>query len=735
MTPLFAFAEKALADPAVSFQPGNPASAGIESWQTLLVGGGGYVTGIDISPDGTKLARSDTPPSLYVWSKSANRWLPLVLSTSMPNAFVSPRSDKCVGCWEARICPSLTTKFYMVLAGAVFVTSNSGGTWMHLTNFTANISDADSNNGFRIYGYRMAVDPQNDAICYIGTPSAGLQVTFDGGSSWSTVSGVTASSVGGILVAFDPTSSVSDGKKQGIFAASWGQGVWRSTNGGSSWTKLSTGSMPFYFARMIVDQNGKLWVCSLDPNQNCNGVYTWTSRNGWALNSVSTQQSFAVAVDPANANNVVVVGPGGRMFQSNDGGNTWPLDTLHKPFTADGTGDAVWIGTPWRFPGGAWFVSSGGVVFDPSQSNVCYGAFGYGIWHYPVNAAAKSVTTVTQMRGIEGLDANVIIHPPGGSIIGGAYDLKVWPGLSTSAYAKRYAPDFLYGGPQPSRGAHRCWSLDWAKSSPSTIVQAGGGGNSAYSSNGGDTWTAFADQTPFANGDNGACIAASTAGNFVGFATGTGVYYTTDAGAKWSVSAFAGSTAIAGKLLCADIAANGTFYLYSPRAAVPASSGVYKSTDSGATFSRVSNFTFPNEGFNCTIKCVPNNSSHLFGTGGFLDTGTPPIANDFFYWSTNGGTTWKKIPNWTEVMAFGFGTVVPGQSYPTIYAAGWFNRVFGVYKCTNFNPTTGFSAWTLLGGQSYPQGWYAPITDLAGDPSLDGACSISFANGGFKRFA
>jgi hypothetical protein len=175
---------------------------------------------------------------------------------------------------------------------------------------------------------------------------------------------------------------------------------------------------------------------------------------------------------------------------------------------------------------------------------------------------------------------------------------------------------------------------------------------------------------------------------------------------------------------------SGTFYMYSF-----GGGGVYKSTNNGQNFSKVSTFRFSKEGPTLAMKSVPGNAGHLFGSGGFLDTGRPPIPRHYFSWSTDGGAKWRSIANWTEVTAFGFGTIVAGQSYPTIYAAGWYNGVIGVYKSSNFNPSTGAGTWTLLGGTSYPEGWCALIQDIAGDPNTDGACSIAYNNGGFKRFA
>ena len=56
------------------------------NWQTLKVGAGGWLTGMDIAPDGTMVVRADTYGA-YIWN--GTQWQQLVTSTSMPAAFTT----------------------------------------------------------------------------------------------------------------------------------------------------------------------------------------------------------------------------------------------------------------------------------------------------------------------------------------------------------------------------------------------------------------------------------------------------------------------------------------------------------------------------------------------------------------------------------------------------------------------------------------------------------------------
>jgi photosystem II stability/assembly factor-like uncharacterized protein len=69
----------------------------------------------------------------------------------------------------------------------VFVSTNKGTTWTE-TAF-AQVTESP-NDGYRFFGQKMAVDPNNPNIVYVGTPQNGLWVTTNGGSTWSQVTAV-----------------------------------------------------------------------------------------------------------------------------------------------------------------------------------------------------------------------------------------------------------------------------------------------------------------------------------------------------------------------------------------------------------------------------------------------------------------------------------------------------------------------------------------------------------------
>ena len=68
-------------------------------------------------------------------------------------------------------------------------------------------------------------------------------VTTDGGSTWQKVSAIPVGSGAGITgILFDPAiGGAVGGVTQTIFASSYGNGVYESTNGGATWTALTGG--------------------------------------------------------------------------------------------------------------------------------------------------------------------------------------------------------------------------------------------------------------------------------------------------------------------------------------------------------------------------------------------------------------------------------------------------------------------------------------------------------------
>ena len=84
------------------------------NWQTLDVGAGGFVRGLDIAPDGTMVGRTDTNGA-YLWNGTS--WVQLVTASSMPATFVAENPTVGQGVYEMQIADSNTNIMYMMFDG------------------------------------------------------------------------------------------------------------------------------------------------------------------------------------------------------------------------------------------------------------------------------------------------------------------------------------------------------------------------------------------------------------------------------------------------------------------------------------------------------------------------------------------------------------------------------------------------------------------------------------------
>src|SRR5690349_12901004 len=91
-------------------------------WKPVNIGGGGWVVGLDIAPDGTMVAKTDTYGA-YIWNGSL--WQQLATAQSMPSDlfYSSP-------VYEIRIAPSNSNIFYMLMNDGMYKTTNKGDTWV-----------------------------------------------------------------------------------------------------------------------------------------------------------------------------------------------------------------------------------------------------------------------------------------------------------------------------------------------------------------------------------------------------------------------------------------------------------------------------------------------------------------------------------------------------------------------------------------------------------------------------
>jgi hypothetical protein len=715
------------------------------AWQSLRMGAGGNLQGIHTYSDGTILTHADTYGGyIYVPSGSctvdgttyaASCWQQLVTTDSMPAGSVTlaKAASLNVGVGEVIACPSNTQVLYMIWNHTVYVSTNRGANWVSTLKTTI-----QQVNGGPLQLSWMACDPSNPDIVYLVTPSSGAFYTTNGrsggSSTWTQVSGIANANGNGGSVAFDPQSSVVGGVTQRLLISVAGTGVYETTNGGapSSGSFSLTTSSPTKVIQLACDKFSQIWATE-SFNGTSGQLFKYVSSR-WSTIKISgeSQPIVAIVFDPntggsVGSNHVILADVTGVIIASLDNGTSWTgIGSVTFSSTAP---QPVWLGVANLTGGGGGpYLNINAIAIDPS-GNV-WAASGTDVWETsnPIvsGVVAKSLVWSTNTIGTDQLVTNQIIAPPGNSPI-----TAVWDRGNFLIENPDVFPSIQYTNSKSFNQIEGAWSTDYAAGTSNFIVSSLSSA-SASSSDGGNTWTLWPNM-PAVGPSPGGMIAASTTTNWVTMPGDSGggntvMYYTTNAASSWTRSTFPGSPNFTGanmghqnnrQALAADRVTAGEFY------AVDTAFNVYRSTDSGASFSLITAKRFDGNTGRDQLQSVPGQAGNLF----FI----PNLASGSHMWkSTDQGSTWKKVPSGgalDRVAGFGFGAPKPGNSYPAIYAYANLSKVNGLYQ-SNDGGATWASINVPTSEKTWPYRTLDAVTWVSGDMNVYGRVYVGYAGSG-----
>ena len=229
--------------------------------------------------------------------------------------------------------PTTTTTMWVGgVGGGVWKTLNGGTTWFPLNDFMANLAIGC-----------LVMDPTNPNVIYAGTGEgfsnadglrgAGIFKSVDGGSSWTQLPFTTSSSFYFVnRLAICPTNNL-------ILVAATGTGIWRSTDGGTNWSqRYTSGVLDCAYhptdGLCIASGTGRC-LYSLDSG------LTWNNAAGVSL---AGRIELAYAASSPNIVYASANNNSGEVYVSSDGGQNYSFASNPAHLGGQGWYDnCIWV--------------------------------------------------------------------------------------------------------------------------------------------------------------------------------------------------------------------------------------------------------------------------------------------------------------------------------------------------------------------------------------------------------
>ena len=704
------------------------------TWNNVRIVGGGFVTGIIFHPTvpGIRYCRTDMGGA-YRWNPVSEVWEPLL-------DWLPYRDRNLMGVESIALDPSDPDKLYMACGtytshsapeGAILMSGDRGNTF-HRTDVPFKMGGNENGRG---NGERMAVDPLNGNILYLGTRHDGLWRSTDAALSWSRVESFPditeklpeaterrnswrqrqEAGSGIIFVLFDPAGGGNE-RSRVIYAGVSLMGrenLFRSRDGGATWHAVPGQPTGFRPTHGVLGSNGVMYLTyGTNPGP-------WPMRDGavWKLDTGTDRwteitpdqpdpeaaRAFgyaAVSVDASDPDAIIAStyhrysAGGEELFRSTDGGETWtPLFENGAEFDYS---RAPYI----RHTGVHWMFDVEIDPFDPDHAMITTGYGGHET--FDLTGADRGLPTTWHIMS-EGIEETVpldLLSPPEGAQVISA--IGDYSGFVHHDLV-RPAPDCFLN---PRFGNTDNLDCGWLK--PEVIVRVGiesaeqPDENIAYSLNGGASWQPAATM-PFPGARHGHIAVSADGTVWIWTPQGSRPFHTSDRGETWKeLESLPENTRV-----IADRTDPGNFYamdLFNGR--------LYRSTDGGRNFTG-SSLNLPGG--------IPEERRGRGDSRGGQDRlyATPGMKGELWlaafhglFHSEDSGGKFNRLPGVEEIHAFGFGKEAPGSDHPALFLIGTIEGVRGIFRSDDFG-----NGWVRINDDAHQWGL---LLHVAGDPKKYG---------------
>ncbi len=708
------------------------------TWSNVKIGGGGFVTSIISCPAEQNLfyARTDVGGA-YRWEESSKSWTPIM-------DWVSPAQRALFGVESIAIDPSAPNKLYISAglsgygwSGSSFLRSEDYGETFEV--FPMDIYIHGNGMG-RQTGEKIAVDPNNGDIIYLGTRQDGLLKSTDGGTSWNTLSNLpdtNTPNLNGIsFVLLDPTSGDAETPSQTIIigVSKYEENLYISNDAGQSWAPIadaptqedimpqratlsSDGNTLYLTYANGAGPHAQSWD-GVNEAMNRGAVFKFDRTSGiWTdispLNlwinpefsgcygglTISSQNSDLLYVSTLNHWNVQQYYSDGssawgdRIYRSQNGGEDWePLFVGQDKMLLDNNG-IDWIS-------GHNLHWVGSLALDPFDDSRLFATSGNGIF-MSNNIDADQPLMKFMVDGLEETVPMDMVNIPNGPLVSVVADYDGW-----------VHPDIDEFPPGPRHTPHMGTStgICFSQNNPEYLVRAGSSGSVLYySEDQGDNWTAF-ENLPFAGVNGKVAINSTDEQHLVAWIPENEPYrlfVTDNFGGSWSNLWNNSYGSIEGAHPYPDPVNSRKFYVYA--------SGM------GVLYDCI----YPQAG-------IPQVSALAdVGSGGSPHLAVNPFK-EADIWIAMNASGIKRYHNGTletidniKANAIAFGKPLENDTLPTIFVWGKVKETEGVYRSTNMGET-----WFRINDDEHEFGGLGNAGIILGDPDVFGRVYLSTSGRG-----
>ena len=639
---------------------------------------------------------------LYISSDRGDHWT----HVDLPFPIGGNNSGRAMG-ERLMVDPNMpSTLFYGSRTAGLWKSTDSGQTWAQVSSLATATMSQDQVNA--VGGSAMGVE----LVVYdtdVRGPHKGNKHTQGNGTATRTIYAAIAPDYASV--------------------AGLSSNMYKSSDGGATWTPVATPVSGYHIPHMVRADDGMFYVVFTQGKGPGAGgparLYKFDGSNWTLLKSEDPTggTNFGMAglsVSGSGATTRIALGVsnswgnwnGQQIVQlSDDAGQTWrEIEAMNPGVTASGWVDDVEI--------------------DPSNADHIMHVHGGGIietW----NASAATPVWSSAINGIEETAAIAIATPPAGApyqFINSSGDVGAWVDTDL-ATTPTLGPNLGWSN---GNSADMAWSDPLYMASVG-VVNSTGNAYGYWSGDGGKTWASFASLPQGAQNTAGESNIVVTARNKAVWAPANSVpSYTTDNGATWTQTNLPPLSPVGinrAYRLVADRQNPNKVYAYNSGGAWwnqwSDTTHFWYSTDGGHTFTESAGFKTMGAmltGFgNTSLAVNPNAEGDLWLADG-----------DAVFHSTDSGATWTKLSNFASVWGTpaGFvpqvqgatlvalGKAAPGATYSAaIYVVGVVNGQWGVYRSDD-----GGASWTRFNDDAHQ---YGGIGVMAADQNVYGRIYFS----------